>query len=100
MLLIVAGLLGRSWLRLTNLDPGFNVSNVLAASVDLPPVAYAGTSSAKHSIAVLDGIPAFLGFARWHGSSSSAGRRGPRQRRNLPATNSPKTKLQWSTIAQ
>lgn len=40
VLLIVAGLLGRSWLRLTNLDPGFNVSNVLAANVDLPPVAY------------------------------------------------------------
>jgi predicted permease len=40
VLLIVAGLLGRSWLHLINLDPGFNVSHVLAAGVDLPPVAY------------------------------------------------------------
>lgn len=41
VLLIVAGLLGRSWLRLINLDPGFDVAHVLSAEVELPPVAYA-----------------------------------------------------------
>lgn len=40
VLLIVAGLFGRSLLHLLHLDPGFGVEHVLAASVDLPPVAY------------------------------------------------------------
>ena len=40
VLLIVAGLLGRSLLHLLHLDPGFSVEHVLAADVDLPPVAY------------------------------------------------------------
>lgn len=40
VLLIVAGLLGRSLLHLLYLDPGFDVEHVLAADVTLPPVAY------------------------------------------------------------
>ena len=40
VLLIVAGLLGRSWMRLINLDPGFDTAHTLVADVDLPPVAY------------------------------------------------------------
>lgn len=62
VLLIVAGLLGRSWLRLTNLDPGFNVANVLAAGVDLPPVAYADTTKREAFYrATLDRIRGFPG---------------------------------------
>lgn len=62
VLLIVAGLLGRSWLRLTNLDPGFNVSNVLAANVDLPPVAYADNVKREGFYrSVLDGISSIPG---------------------------------------
>lgn len=41
VLLIVAGLLGRSWMHLINLDPGFDTSHILAVNVNLPPVAYA-----------------------------------------------------------
>lgn len=44
VLLIVAGLLGRSLLHLLHLDPGFGVEHVLVASVDLPPVAYVEAS--------------------------------------------------------
>ena len=40
VLLIVAGLLGRSWMHLINLDPGFDTVHTLVADVDLPPVAY------------------------------------------------------------
>jgi len=62
VLLIIAGLFGRTWLRLINLDPGFNVSNVLAASVDLPPVAY--TDNVKRETfyrSALDGIRSIPG---------------------------------------
>jgi putative ABC transport system permease protein len=41
VLLITAGLLGRSLLHLLHLDPGFSVEKVLAVDVDLPPVIYA-----------------------------------------------------------
>jgi putative ABC transport system permease protein len=62
VLLIVAGLLGRSWLRLANLDPGFNVSNILAANVDLPPVAYADNLKRDRFYrSVLDGIRSLPG---------------------------------------
>ncbi len=62
VLLIVAGLLGRSWLRLTNLDPGFNVSNVLAANVDLPPVAYSDNVKREGFYrSVLEGIRSIPG---------------------------------------
>jgi putative ABC transport system permease protein len=40
VLLIVAGLLGRSLLLLLHLDPGFSVEHVLAANIDLPPITY------------------------------------------------------------
>jgi predicted permease len=40
VLLFVAGLLGRSLMHLLHLDPGFGIEHVLAADVDLPPVAY------------------------------------------------------------
>jgi predicted permease len=40
VLLIVAGLLGRSLVNLLNLDPGFRVQHVLAADIDLPPASY------------------------------------------------------------
>lgn len=40
VLLIVAGLLGRSLLHLLYLDPGFDVEHVLTVDVTLPPVAY------------------------------------------------------------
>jgi predicted permease len=40
LLLIIAGLLGRSLLNLLHMDPGFSVEHVLAADVDLPPAAY------------------------------------------------------------
>jgi predicted permease len=37
VLLVAAGILGRSLLRLSSLDPGFNIRNVLAARVALSP---------------------------------------------------------------
>ena len=40
VLLIVAGLLGRSLLHLLYLDPGFDVEHVLTADVTLPPAVY------------------------------------------------------------
>jgi predicted permease len=40
ILLVVAGLLGRSLFNLFSLDPGFRTQHVLAADIDLPPVAY------------------------------------------------------------
>ncbi len=40
LLLIVAGLLGRSLLNLLHLDPGFSVEHVLATDIDMPPAAY------------------------------------------------------------
>ena len=67
-LLIVAGLLGHSWLRLTNLDPGFNVLHVLTANVDLPPVAYADNIKREGFYRnVLDGIRSIPGVqsAAW-----------------------------------
>lgn len=57
VLLIVAGLLGRSWLHLINLDPGFEVAHVLGTDVELPPVAYA-TNQQREAFyqTALDGI--------------------------------------------
>ena len=57
VLLIIAGLLGRSLLRLLNVDPGFSIEHVLAADIDLPPIAYedSGKREAFYSSA-LDGI--------------------------------------------
>jgi predicted permease len=40
LLLVIAGLLGRSLLHLLHLDPGFSVEHVLTADVDLPVAAY------------------------------------------------------------
>ncbi len=40
LLLIVAGLLGRSLLNLLHRDPGFSVDHVLEAEINLPPAAY------------------------------------------------------------
>ena len=45
LLLIVAGLLGRSLLNLLHMDPGFSVEHVLAAEIDLPPAAYKNLAS-------------------------------------------------------
>jgi putative ABC transport system permease protein len=45
LLLIVAGLLGRSLLNLLHRDPGFSVENVLAADINLPPAAYRNLAS-------------------------------------------------------
>jgi putative ABC transport system permease protein len=45
LLLIVAGLLGRSMLNLLHMDPGFSVEHVLTAEVDLPPAVYAKAAS-------------------------------------------------------
>jgi putative ABC transport system permease protein len=62
VLLIVAGLLGHSLLHLLHLDPGFGAEHVLAADVDLPPVAYEeiGKREAFYSSA-LDGIRSLPG---------------------------------------
>ncbi|MDT8066900.1 MAG: ABC transporter permease [Terriglobia bacterium] len=67
-LLIVAGLLGRSLLRLLDLDPGFSVNHVLAATIDLPPVVYKGADSRKGFYRdALDGIRSLPGVrsAAW-----------------------------------
>jgi putative ABC transport system permease protein len=64
VLLIVAGLLGHSWLRLTNLDPGFDVAHVLSADIALPPVAYATNEQRKAFYrSTLDGIRSIPGVS-------------------------------------
>jgi putative ABC transport system permease protein len=64
VLLIVAGLLGRSLLHLLHLDPGFSVEHVLAADVDLPPVAYAKAAKREAFYgAALDGIQILPGVS-------------------------------------
>ena len=82
VLLIVAGLLGRSLLNLLNLDPGFRTRNVLAADVDLPPVTYKdGTARDAFYRATLDRIRSLPGVqsAAWvsilplHGQGSVTG---------------------------
>ena len=56
-LLVIAGLLGRSLWNLLQLDPGFAVEHVLAADVDLPPLAYqTAESRADFYGRALDGI--------------------------------------------
>ncbi|HTS48695.1 MAG TPA: ABC transporter permease [Bryobacteraceae bacterium] len=73
VLLVSAGLLGRSLLRLSSLDPGLNVGNVLTAHVALSPSALATPTQARaawqnflerarrvpgvHSVALADIIP-------------------------------------------
>jgi len=44
LLLIMAGLLGRSVEKLLNLDPGFRVDHLLTAAIQLPPVEYKGAT--------------------------------------------------------
>jgi putative ABC transport system permease protein len=64
VLLIVAGLLGRSLLHLFQLDPGFSVERVLAADVDLPPVTYAQAAKREAFYgAALDGIQTLPGVS-------------------------------------
>jgi predicted permease len=40
VLLVSAGILGRTLLRLASIDPGLNVHNILTARLDLPPAAF------------------------------------------------------------
>jgi len=47
VLLVSAGILGRTLLRLLSLDPGFNTRNVLAAHVALSPAVLANPSKAR-----------------------------------------------------
>jgi putative ABC transport system permease protein len=64
VLLIVAGLLGRSLLHLLHLDPGFGTEHVLAVDVDLPPVAYAKAAKREAFYsAALDGIRSLPGVS-------------------------------------
>ena len=68
LLLIVAGLLGRSLLHLLHVDPGFSVEHVLAADIDLPPVGYEKPASRDSFYqSALDGIRSLPGVrsAAW-----------------------------------
>ncbi|MFZ0821887.1 MAG: ABC transporter permease [Candidatus Acidiferrales bacterium] len=57
LLLIVAGLLGRSLLNLLHLDPGFSVEHVLATDIDMPPAAYEKPASREEFYSrVLDDV--------------------------------------------
>jgi predicted permease len=47
VLLVSAGILGRTLLRLSSLDPGFNTQNVLAAHVALSPVVLENPAKAR-----------------------------------------------------
>ena len=49
VLLVAAGILGRTVLRLSSLDPGFNVHNVLAARVALSPSALQNAAQTRAS---------------------------------------------------
>jgi putative ABC transport system permease protein len=68
VLLIVAGLLGRSLLNLLHMDPGFSVEHVLAANIDLPPIRYAKADKREAFYrSALDGIRSLPGVrsAAW-----------------------------------
>ena len=61
VLLVSAGLLGKSFLRLRNVSPGFDPHGVLAASVALPQAKYPGDAAAvrffARALAKIDALP-------------------------------------------
>ena len=61
MLLVAAALLGRSFVRLLQVDPGYDVSHVLMARVFLPPQPPGGEGEKRFANAVLDRIRALPG---------------------------------------
>lgn len=82
VLLIVAGLLGRSLLNLLNLDPGFRTHNLLAADIDLPPVAYKDAAAReafyRNSLDKIRSLPgvqsaAWISILPLHGQGSVTG---------------------------
>ena len=62
MLLVGAGLLGRSFVRLANVDPGYDPTNVLAAEILLPPAASGETATAAKAYTILDRLRALPGI--------------------------------------
>ena len=56
LLLVAAGLMANSFVRLTNVDPGFDTASTLAMPVDLPPRRYADDRTAAFYVQLLEQI--------------------------------------------
>jgi putative ABC transport system permease protein len=61
VLLVGAGLLGRSFLRLVRVDTGYDPSNVLTAQITLPPVKYRDEAALAFLDALLDRVSGLSG---------------------------------------
>lgn len=61
MLLVGAALLGRSFVRLLNVDPGYDATHVLMARLYLPPQQQAGDVEERFASAVLERVRALPG---------------------------------------
>lgn len=62
ILLVGAGLLGRSFVRLANVDPGYDATNVLAAEIMLPPGPTPETTTAAKAYTILDRLHTLPGI--------------------------------------
>ena len=63
LLLVGAGLLGNSFVRLLRTDTGFNPGGVIAMSLDLPPTRYSGERVAVFHSELLDRLRALPGVS-------------------------------------
>jgi predicted permease len=63
LLLVGAGLMANSFVRLINVDPGFDTASTLAMSVDLPPRRYSGDRTAAFYTELLEQVRALPGVS-------------------------------------
>jgi putative ABC transport system permease protein len=63
LLLVAAGLMANSFVRLMNVDPGFDTASTLAMPVDLPPRRYPGDRTAAFYAELLEQIRAVPGVS-------------------------------------
>ncbi len=63
VLLVGAGLLAKSFVRLVDVDPGYDPSNVLTARVTLPPARYEGVRAIQYDDRLLEGLASVPGVA-------------------------------------
>jgi predicted permease len=63
VLLVGAGLLAKSFVRLTDVDPGYDPANVLTARITLPPASYADGRASQYYDRLLEQLQAVPGVA-------------------------------------